>query len=116
MITAIIPKNNFLQIIDRNYKHLNECSFNKDVNLAFSNTDIQACAELKKNFINLLDHHAPFKKKLLRPNNAPNITKRSQLEKIHMKTLTEKSLKAYKKQSNYVSRLSKKERKIFFNS
>ena len=33
-----------------------------------------------------------------------------------MKTLTEKSLKAYKKQSNYVSRLSKKERKIFFNS
>ena len=105
-----------MQIIDRNYKHLNECSFNKDVNLAFSNTDIQACTELKKNFINLLDHHAPFKKKLLRPNNAPNMTERSQLEKIHMKTLTEKSLKVYKKQSNYVSRLSKKERKIFFNS
>ena len=42
--------------------------------------------------------------------------KRSQLENIHRKTLTEKSLKAYKKQKNYVSRLYKKERKMFFNS
>ena len=37
--------------------------------------------------------------------------KRSQLEKTHWKTLTEKSLKAYKKQKNYVSRLYEKERK-----
>ena len=42
--------------------------------------------------------------------------KRSLLENFHRKTLTEKSLKAYKKQKNYVSRLRKKERKIFFNS
>ena len=42
--------------------------------------------------------------------------KRSQLENIYCKTLTEKSLKAYKKQKNYVIRLYKKERKIFFNS
>ena len=35
----------------------------------------------------------------------------SQLEYIHKKTLTEKSLKAYKKQKNYVSRLYKKEKK-----
>ena len=42
--------------------------------------------------------------------------KRSQLENIYNKTLTEKSLKAYKNQKNYVSRLYKKERKMFFNS
>ena len=42
--------------------------------------------------------------------------KRSQLENIYSKTLTEKFLKAYKKQNNYVSRLYKKERKILFNS
>ena len=41
---------------------------------------------------------------------------RSQLEKIHRKTLTEKSLKAYKKQKTYVSRLYKKERNILLNS
>ena len=74
--------------------------------------------------MNLLDHHAPLKKKILRANNAPYIIKklrkaimnRSQLEKIHKKTLTEKSLKVYKKEKNYVSRLFKKERKMFFNS
>ena len=42
--------------------------------------------------------------------------KRSQLEKIRWKTLTEKSLKAYKKQKNYISRLYHKERKILFDS
>ena len=31
--------------------------------------------------------------------------KRSQLQDIYRKTLTEKPLKAYKKQNNYVSRL-----------
>ena len=74
--------------------------------------------------MNFLDHHAPLKTKILRANNAPYITKklrkaimkRSQLENIYCKTLTEKSLKAYKKQKNYVSRLYKKERKMFFNS
>ena len=42
--------------------------------------------------------------------------KRSQVENIYRKTLTEKYLKAYKKQKNYVSRLYKKERKMLFNS
>ena len=42
--------------------------------------------------------------------------KRSQLENFNTKTSTEKYLKAYKKQKNYVSRLYKKERKFFFNS
>ena len=39
----------------------------------------------------------------------------SQLENIQRNNLTEKSLKAYKKQRNYVSRLYKK-KKMFFNS
>ena len=74
--------------------------------------------------MDLLDHHVPLKKKILRANNAPYITKklrreimkRSQLENIYRKTLTEKSLKAYKKQMSYVSRLYEKGRKMFFNS
>ena len=42
--------------------------------------------------------------------------KRSQLEKIYLKNLTDKTLKLYKKQKNYVSRLYKTERKIFFDN
>ena len=72
----------------------------------------------------LLEHDAPLKKKNLRANNASYITKklrkeimkRSQLENIYIKTLTEKSSKAYKKQKNYVRRLCKEERQMFFNS
>ena len=119
-----IPKNKPLQINYRNYKHFNDDSFNEDLKLAFNNTDIQTCEPFEEIFMNLLDHHASFKKKILRANNAPYITKklkkaimkRSQLENIYSKTLTEKSLKAYKKQKNYVNRLYKKERKMFFNS
>ena len=85
-----IPKNKPLQINYRNYKHFNKGSFNEDLKLAFNNTDIQTCEEFEEIFMNLLDHHAPLKKKILRANNVPCITKklrkaimkRSQLENI----------------------------------
>ena len=56
--------------------------------------------------------HASFKKKLLRGNHSQYVTKalgkavmrRSKLEKIYFK---ENSLKAYKKQKNYCSKLYK---------
>ena len=80
-----------MQINYRNYKRLNEYSFNEDLKLAFSNTNIQTCEEFEEIFMNLLDNHAPLKKKISRANNAPYITKklrreimkRSQLENIH---------------------------------
>ena len=91
MLKISIPKNKPLQINYRNYKHLNEYSFNKDLKLVFSNTDIQTCEEFEGIFMNLLDHHAPLKKRILRANNAPYIAKtlrkaivkRTQLEKIN---------------------------------
>ena len=57
-----ISKNKPLQINYRNYKHLNEYSFNEDLKLVFSNTNIQTCEEI---FMNLLDHHPPLNKKIL---------------------------------------------------
>ena len=60
----------------RNYKHLNEYSFNDDLKLAFSNTDIQICEEFEEISMNLLDHHAPLEKKILRANNALYMTKK----------------------------------------
>ena len=116
-----ISKNKPLQINYRNYKHFNNDSFNQDLKLAFNNTDIQTCEEFEEIFMNLLDHHEPLKKKILRAlyitkKFGKAIMKRSQLENIYSKTLTEKSLKVYKKQKNYTSRLYKKEIKMFFNS
>ena len=71
-----ISKNKPLQINYRNYKHFNNDSFNEDLKLAFNNTDIQTCEEFEEIFMNLLEHHAPLKKKILRANNAPYITKK----------------------------------------
>ena len=94
LVTAMLkinfPRNKPLQINYRN-KHLNEYSFNEDLKLVFSNTDIQTCKEFEETLMNLLDHHAPLKKKILRADNAPYVTKklrkaimkRSQLGKIN---------------------------------
>ena len=97
-----IRKNKPSQINYRNYKHFNEYSFNEELKLAFNNTDTQTCEEFDKIFMNLLDHHAPLKNKILRPNIAPYTTnnlrkaimKRYLPESIYRKTFTEKSLKA----------------------
>ena len=75
-------------------------------------------------FIDVLNRHASTKKKVIRANHAPYVTKafrkaimkRSQLEKIYFKKRTQESFKKYKKQKNYCSRLYKRERKSFFES
>ena len=41
MLKISFPKTKPLQINYRNYKYLNEYSFNRDLKLAFGNTDIQ---------------------------------------------------------------------------
>ena len=47
MLKISFPKTKPLQINYRNYKHVYEYSFNEDLKLAFSNTDIQTCEEFK---------------------------------------------------------------------
>ena len=44
------------------------------------------------------------------------IMKRLDLEKLYFKIITENSVKTYKGQKSYCSRLYKKERKVFFNN
>ena len=71
-----------------------------------------------------LNHQAPVKKKLLRANHASYVTKtlrkaimrRSNLQTKYFNTRTPESLKKYKEQKNYCSRLYKKERQTFFNN
>ena len=75
-------------------------------------------------FIDVLNRHASIKKKVVRANHAPYVTKafrkammkRSQLGKIYFKKRTQESFKKYKKQKNYCSSLYKQERKSFFES
>ena len=74
--------------------------------------------------IEVLNKHAPLRKKLLRTNHAPYITKtlrkaimrRSQLETKYLKTKTQTDLKLYKKHKNFCSKLYKKERRKYCES
>ena len=77
-----------------------------------------------KTFIEILNRHAPVKKKLVKANQAPYRTKAlrkaimrtSELETKYFKLTTNDTLKAYKKQKNYCSRLYKKEKKKFLET
>ena len=79
----------------------------------FSTIDYQ---ELDKTLIEILNKHAPVKKKFVRTNQATYMTKalrkaimrRSELETKYFKQKTNDTLKAYKKQKSYCSRLYKK--------
>ena len=75
-------------------------------------------------FSTVLEKHAPSKKKKIRANHAPYMTKalrkeimkRSELETKFYKTKSVNDHKLYKKQKNFVSKLYKKERKTFYKS
>ena len=79
---------------------------------------------LRKFFINVLNKHAPLKKKFLRANHAPYMTKtlrkaimsRSQLQTKYFKNKSQIDYLAFKKQRNFCSKLYKKERKNYYNS
>ena len=68
--------------------------------------------------------YVPLKKKLLRANHAPHITKtlrkaimrRSQLETKYLKSKTQTDLKLYKKHKTFCSKLYKRERRKYYES
>ena len=112
------------EIIYRDFKKFSEESFNEELSLKLTNECVNDYSSFENIFLDTLNHHAPVKRKLLRANHAPYITKtlrkaimrRSNLQTEYFKTRTPKSLKKYRKQKNYCSRLYKKERKTFFNN
>ena len=75
-------------------------------------------------FLEILDKHAPRKKKILRANHSSHaskalrkaIMKSSYLEKLYFKSRTENSPKTYKRQKNNSSRFYKKEGKELLNN
>ena len=103
------------EILYRDYKNFNSESFNEDLRNILSTTQINTCKQFEDTFLRVLNMHAPLKKKLLRANHSQYVTKalRKAMEKIYFSEQTNESLKAYKKQKNYCSKLYKKERKNY---
>ena len=72
----------------------------------------------------ILDKHAPLKRKTIRANHAPYMTKdlkkaimkRTHLANKYQKTKSETDYRNFRKQKNYVDRLYKREKNTFFSN
>ena len=105
------------EISSRNFRDFKEDSFNRHLQNRLSAESVEEYAPFEKVFLDVLNKHTSLKKKVVRANRAPYITKtlrkaimkRSFLEKIYFKKKTQNSLTKFKKQKNSCSRLYKKE-------
>ena len=88
------------------------------------NGDIREYETFESIFLKALDKHAPCKKKIIRANQKPYMTrtlrkaimKRSELERRYFKYNSSENNKAYRKQKKFCSRLYKKERRKYYSS
>ena len=109
----------------RDYKNFDQDIFSQELCTSLSSETVLDYTSFEENFLGVLNKHAPLKKKVLRANHAPYVTKalrkaimkRSYLEKLYFKKKkTIESLKKYKKHKNFCSKLYKKERKKYFET
>ena len=104
----------------RSFKNFNSENFNKCLGRSLSNC--KNCSEYEGRFLEVFNMHAPLKKKVVRANEVPYMTKalrkafadRSRLENKYYKNRSVENLRAYKKQKNFCSRLYKRERKKYY--
>ena len=110
------------EITYRSYKNFDQDKFKKDLKNKLQNKTVSEYETFENIFLTVLENHAPLKKKIIRANHSPYVTKalrkaimkRSSLENKYYKDRGSESFKLYKKQKNYCSKLYKKERKKYY--
>ena len=108
----------------RDMKKLDGPSFKADLKNSLNNIDPLKFQSFEDIFKNVLDRHASEKKKVLRANSKPYVTKamrkaimkRSELATKYRARPNEENQKAFKKQRNFCNRLYKKERRKYYNN
>ena len=109
------------ELVYRDYKNFDRLTFKRELEEKLTQ-QINEYKRFKQILLEVLHTHAPIKKKLLRANHVPYMTKalrkaimkRSELESKYVKNKTNENLKSYKKQRNFCSKLYKKERKKYY--
>ena len=123
MVPNFVPKivSKIIQIFHEE-KFLNDL---KETNIIINEKDPnQNYQSLTKNFLTIVNKHALLKKKIVRGNQAPFMTKefqkaiytRSRLKNKMNKNPTEKNITAYKRQRNLCVSLRRKNIKSFLNN
>ena len=108
----------------RNYKNFDKIAFRAKLRQQLENNKSSNYIDFENIFLSILEEQAPLKKKTIRANHAPYMTKalrkaimrRSALENQYHKNKTPEHSAAYKKHKNFCSRLYKKERKKYYSN
>ena len=111
------------KLIYRNYLNFSQKDFQNELLLNIGDGK-NNYLEFEKNFVETLNKHAPKKTKIFRGNHKPHINKtlrkaimkRSQLKNKAHKTQDPKDILNYKKQRNYVVKLSNQSKQEHFDS
>ena len=91
------------EILYTNFKHLKEGTFNRGLQKRLSAESVEKYSSFQKKFLGVLNKHPPLKKKVVRPNQAPYVTKtlrktimkRSYSEKVHFKKRTSRFINKF---------------------
>ena len=114
------------QIIYRDYKKFDNQVFKDDLtrNLRVDDRNKTNFLKFQITFLDVLEKHAPVKKRNVRANEVPYMTKtlrkaimtRSRLQNRYHKLKTDGCLQSFKRQRNLCNRLYKRERKKFYSN
>ena len=117
-------KNKPREIIYRDYSKFDSESFKKELKESLDEKKTGEYKVFEETFLQLLFLHAPTKKKVIRTNNMPYMTKtlrkaimrRSALKNKFYKSKSFEDENAFRKQRNFCNRLYKREKRKYFNS
>jgi len=106
------------EIFYRQYKNFDKIAFENELKLAFQDEQFNDYGLFENKFIEIYDKYAPLKKKTVRANNAPYMTrtlrkammKRTELANKYNKSRTLDDYNKFRKHRNYVNRLYTRER------
>ena len=126
ILRSIVQKQAPCCIRYRDYKQYDSFIFSNELNRVLKNIQVENINydTFQSVFMQLLNKHAPMKKKFVRANNAPFMTKqlskaimtRSRLRNRFLKNPIKDNETNYKKQRNYCVNLSKKVKRQYYNN
>ena len=123
VLKSTFPKVKPKIVLYRDYSKFITSKFHSDIRDELHNRKVKDYGLLEEVFVGVLNKHAPYKKKLIRANHKPYMTKalrkaimrRSHLENKFYKNRTVENYREFKRQKNYCNRLYKRERRRYYS-
>ena len=121
VLKQTFQRSSLKDLVYRDYENFDRPTLRRELEKKL-NQQINEYRHFKQIFLEVLNAHAPIKRKLLRANHVPYMTKTlrkaimktSELEGKYVKNETNENLKSYKKQMSFCSKLCKKVRKKYY--